>query len=333
MRILYVQRKAGPGVYSLESYFSLVRQHLPPGLNAEIAVAPRESRGVWPRIANIFWARRQQADVTHITGDIHYLTYLLDKRRTVLTVLDCVFVQNPSRLRRALLRLLWLKLPEQRVAVITTISEFTRQQVIAETRCDPEKVKVVYACASPRFRRLDKPWNGQLPTVLHVGTTFNKNLERLCQALEGITCRLHVIGALSASQREALRGLDYVNSVHLSDEQMLQAYEDCDMLAFVSTYEGFGLPIVEANAVGRPVVTSRIASMPEVAGNAACLVDPFDVGSIRSGLLKVLESADYRRELVENGLENAKRFDPSLIAHQYAELYRGLKEPVPDFER
>ena len=96
------------------------------------------------------------------------------------------------------------------------------------------------------------------------------------------------------------------------------------MVVFVSTYEGFGLPILEGNAVGRPVITSNISSMPEVAGDAACLVNPFDEAEIRNGVLKVIKESSYRQELVAKGLINVKRFRPEEIAKQYAELYKDI---------
>jgi glycosyltransferase involved in cell wall biosynthesis len=93
------------------------------------------------------------------------------------------------------------------------------------------------------------------------------------------------------------------------------------MVLFASTYEGFGLPIIEAQATGRPVVTSRVTAMPEVAGDGACLVDPYDVASIRSGVLRVLGDRGYRDSLVHRGFENVRRFEPGRIAAQYARLY------------
>jgi glycosyltransferase involved in cell wall biosynthesis len=84
------------------------------------------------------------------------------------------------------------------------------------------------------------------------------------------------------------------------------------------------MPIVEANAVGRVVVTSNLLSMPEVAGGAAHLVDPFDVSSIRSGILKVIEDDSYREALITKGFANRKRFDTRQIAQEYAEIYRLL---------
>ena len=85
------------------------------------------------------------------------------------------------------------------------------------------------------------------------------------------------------------------------------------------------MPIVEANAVGRPVVTSNVASMPEVAGNAACLVNPFDTESIRTGILRVIEDAAYRSELIAYGRINAKRFDADNIANQYLAIYQEMQ--------
>ena len=70
------------------------------------------------------------------------------------------------------------------------------------------------------------------------------------------------------------------------------------MLTFVSTYEGFGLPILESQATGRPVVTSNVSSMPEVAGDAACLVNPYDADSIREGILRVINDDAYRKDLM-----------------------------------
>jgi len=98
------------------------------------------------------------------------------------------------------------------------------------------------------------------------------------------------------------------------------------MLVFASTYEGFGLPIVEAQATGRPVVTSNILSMPEVAGGAACLVDPFNVASIREGIAKVIQDSSYREYLVRLGFENVKRFQPENIAKNYLDIYTNILE-------
>jgi glycosyltransferase involved in cell wall biosynthesis len=131
------------------------------------------------------------------------------------------------------------------------------------------------------------------------------------------------VGRLSTSQTAALvtAGIDYSTSVNLSAAQMREAYEQCDIVAFTSTYEGFGMPIVEANAIGRPVVTSNVAAMPEVAADAACLVNPFEIESIRSGIERVINDAAYRHEIVANGFDNAARFAPTEVAKLFERIY------------
>jgi glycosyltransferase involved in cell wall biosynthesis len=119
-------------------------------------------------------------------------------------------------------------------------------------------------------------------------------------------------------------GIDYENYVGLSRQELVAQYADADLLLFASTYEGFGLPIVEAQAVGRPVVTSNILPMPEVAGDGAYFVDPFDVASIRAGVLHVVDNAEQRNRLVEAGLRNVERFRIAAVARKYAELYREI---------
>ena len=81
---------------------------------------------------------------------------------------------------------------------------------------------------------------------------------------------------------------------------------------------------MEANAVGRPVITSNLLSMPEVAGDAACIVDPYNIAEIRAGILRIINDEFYREALIHNGFSNALRFDPKEIARQYIELYKEL---------
>jgi glycosyltransferase involved in cell wall biosynthesis len=118
--------------------------------------------------------------------------------------------------------------------------------------------------------------------------------------------------------------VEYEWQAGLSQEQLIGKYIQADMLVFVSTFEGFGLPIVEANAIERPVVTSNASSMPEVASTAACLVDPYDISSIREGILKVIHDDDYREQLLANGRINKERFHPKAIAESYYLIYKGI---------
>lgn len=327
IRVTHFQRRADRALQnSVERLYEDVRAHLSADIQVSVCINRFFSRGLLGRIYDIVRAPYYQGDVNHVTGDVHFLTYLLDRRRTVLTILDCVLLERLHGIKRWLLWLFWYWLPEKRCVAITVISEATRQQVLRHLRCDPDKVRVIYCNVSDEFKPVPRPFNVSRPRLLQIGAGPNKNVEAIATALAGMDCELIVIGPLSATQINVLKQhrVSYTNFVNLSREALLEQYHCCDMVVFASTYEGFGLPIVEANAVGRPVVTSNIWSMPEVAGEAACLVDPFDVVSIRAGISRVIEDATYRKFLVERGFENVKRFQIEDITAQYETLYRSI---------
>jgi glycosyltransferase involved in cell wall biosynthesis len=171
-----------------------------------------------------------------------------------------------------------------------------------------------------------REFNVQRPTVLLIGTLPHKNLERMVQALAAIPCRLRIVGRLTGQQRTLLEklGHEFVNEFDLTTAQMAHAYRECDVVGFASLFEGFGMPILEGQASGRPVVTSRQSPMQEVAGEGACLVDPNDVESIRAGFARVIGDAAYRSGLIEHGLRNVAQYRPERVAVMYLDLYREL---------
>jgi glycosyltransferase involved in cell wall biosynthesis len=323
MTVALYHRKPFPGNFSIERVFAAVCEALPRDIETK-AWSCRFHRGLFRRVWNLLEAPFRQGSINHIVGDVHYLALALPGRRTILTVHDCVQARGASGLRRLALVLLWYRLPVKRCVGVTVISEFTKRELLKHVRCDPGRITVIYDPVSPQFVPYAKPFNAQCPVILQVGTGHNKNVLRVAEALDGLRCHLDVIGRLSEEQREALNRhqVAYTESWDLSSEEIVDRYRHCDIVLFASIYEGFGLPIVEANATGRPVITSDAGPMPEVAGSAACLVDPLNVSSIRNGILRVIEDEGYRDELIARGFENAKRFSADLIAEQYAVLYR-----------
>lgn len=327
MRVIHFMRHPRPAALSIERVYEDVRKALPSHIQVVEWLCRFPSKGVLPRLRDAWAARRHQGDVNHVTGDSHYLTFFLDSRRTVLTVHDLVSLGRLRGLTRFFFWLFWYWLPVARSRVVVTISESTRQALISSLRCRPGKIVVVHNPVSKEFRPAPKEFRTECPRILQVGTKENKNVGRVIAALEGIHCTLTIIGPLTEEHRNLLarHRIQYENHIGLNREDLLAEYVRADMLVFASTCEGFGLPIVEANAVGRPVVTSCTSSMPEVAGDGACLVDPNDVMSIRNGIMKVISNEAYRRSIVAAGYENALRFRAEDVALKYATIYEHIR--------
>lgn len=325
LRVTQLQRKAISGYYSVERVFEDVRLSLmsDASLLLRLRVNDYPSHGVLPRLTDAWRAIRFQSDVTHITGDVHYLAWWTRSSRTVLTVLDCVSLHRLNGMRRAIFKWLWYTIPVRRAHTITVISEFTRRELVAETGCDPEKIVVIYPHLSDEFVRMDRPFRLTRPRILQIGTKPNKNVGRLIEALSGLDVVLVIVGELSATHREMIsqHGLEVVNKVDLSRDELMNEYREADLIAFVSTYEGFGLPIIEAQAVGRAVVTGNTCSMPEVAGEGGVVVDPEDVSAIRAAFIRLIEDDAHRRDVIEAGFRNIERFRLHVIAAQYSALY------------
>ena len=328
MKVVFFNRKPRAlGNFSVESYFKQIRENLPATIEAISLDMPFESNGLWRRLANAIYCMFHQGDVNHITGDIHYVGVFLSKKKTLLTILDCGMLHQTAGLKHKILKLFWFTLPIQRATHLTAISTATKDDILHFVPCNPDKISIVYVSIQDRFQPFPKSFNQHQPRILHVGTAPNKNLERLIPALKDIPCTLVIVGKVN----DSLKALIQENNIQaecierrLSDDEILDQYHQCDILSLVSTLEGFGMPIVEANAVGRPVITSNTTSMPEIAGDAAVLVDPFDISSIREGILTIIQNQQLREELVQNGLQNHLRFQPKQLAAQYAELYSQL---------
>jgi glycosyltransferase involved in cell wall biosynthesis len=221
-------------------------------------------------------------------------------------------------------------MPVKRCDVVVAISEKTKSDVCRLTGCCQNKVVVIPNPVSTEFRYSEKPFDSARPTVLQVGTRYNKNVMRLIEAVKGLGVRVLFIGNVTKAQEHALvgYGVEWEQRSNLADAEVACAYRESDIVTFVSCSEGFGLPIVEAQATGRPVLTSDRSPMREVAGGGARLVDPGDVGSIRRAIIELIENPETRNELVRKGRENVARFQAMRVAEQYAELYRSVSASV-----
>lgn len=323
-----VGRKPFRGQFSIEASFDRLAAELRGyGVVVRQREAPVHSRGLFNRLRiGAFAARRTDADVVHITGDIHFAA-LTAPRPLILTVHDLERLSRLSGIRRALFRLFWLWLPCRRADRITVVSNATRRRLVSELPFLVDKVDVIPTLVSDVFRFIPARAFPNVPTILQIGTKPNKNLTRLAEAMKGLKARLVVVGKVDTPLAATFEANGITVEAHsdLTEIEIAALYADSDLVTLVSTEEGFGMPIIEAQTVGRPVLTSNISSMPEVAGvGGAYFVDPYDVSAIRSGLIAIFSDEALREALITSGRANAKRFEAGAVADQILEIYASI---------
>jgi glycosyltransferase involved in cell wall biosynthesis len=326
---LFFRKTRPTGNVSIENSFAEIVDAFPKnnGFTLDTFVSSFYSNGFLPRLRAIFEVRQHQVAINHITGDTNFLALGLPHRKTILTIHDCGLLDGKNKLARWILLQFWLKLPVKKSQIVTAVSEATKQDIIRLTGCDADKIAVIPTVIKSSFSYSPKAFQRDYPTILHIGNSPNKNLERHAHALAGLPCHLHIVGQISTAQIDLLKHLklDFSISYNLTDAAMQSAYEQADILLFCSTIEGFGMPIIEAQTVGRVVVTSTVSAMPDVSGGGACLADPLSISDIRRAIERVLTDDNYRNSLIDKGLQNIKRFNPETVARQYAALYEAIE--------
>ncbi|MDF3130392.1 glycosyltransferase family 1 protein [Kiritimatiellaeota bacterium B1221] len=279
-------------------------------------------------IRNGLYARKKKADVYHISGESHFLSIFLPRKKTILTVHDCIVLDKLSGVKQFLMRWGFFALPSWWVGTVTTISQASLEELRKWTKL---RLKNAVVIPDPLpfdvdCTKLKQPSDSEL-VFLTIGTKANKNIERCIEAASGLSCKLLLIGRLTPSMINSLESLkiEYENRYDLSDEELLQSYRDADCLLFPSLAEGFGMPILEAQAMGIPVITSNCSSMPEVGGEGALYVEPTSVESIRKSIKDILSDQELVKRLCKEGNENVGRFLPHSVARQYIELYQKIE--------
>ena len=297
---------------------------------------PFTSKGIFSILFNLIFLTRFKNGLFHITGDVHYAILALPTDRTILTIHDLVFLHTYKGLRRALLKWIFLDLPVKKAKYITTISEKSKQEILDYTNCDPQKILIIPNPVDPIFASSTSSTSSTPSTsstsstpstILFLGTKANKNLEISIAALFGLDVHLRIIGELSRKQKEMLSkfNIHYSSDFSISPEQLAAEYTNADLILFPSTYEGFGLPVIEGFQAGKPVITSNISPMKEVAGDAALLADPTSIASIRDHVIKLLADQQLQTQLVAAGKEKVKQYQPGFIAEAYQQLWSKFK--------
>jgi glycosyltransferase involved in cell wall biosynthesis len=265
---------------------------------------------------------------------------------TVLTVYDAIPLACPqyySLMQRLIFRLAH-RMALRSARVVLAISESTKADLLRHFKLNAAKLVVTPLAAEGRFapqtdvrlQSVREKYRLPLRYVLYFGSNKpHKNLPRLVTAFlqsarRGCEPEAHLViaGSWDARFPEAQKAAAGHRSVHflgpVAEQDLPALYAGALVFAFVSEYEGFGLPPLEAMACGTPVIAGNTSSLPEVVGDAGLLVDPRDIGAISSALDRALGDAELRSDLSRRSLERAARFSWEITARQTLDAYRSI---------
>ena len=306
------------------------------------AASNKLAKIVWPNLVLPRRAARDNFDVIHATT--HYGTFVPCKYRNVITLTDVSPLLHPETHGRGqvMYHRYLLPLVLKRADAVVTISHSSKKDIVACCRIGEEKVHVIHLGVDGKFVPAaagESPFTRSLPEryILNIGTLeARKNLPRLLEAYaiargKGLDLKL-LIGGAPGWRLSNLAGIvekfklekDVVFLGFVEDADLPVLYSRASYFVYPSIYEGFGMPLLEAMACGTPVITSNCSSMPEVAGDAALLVDPLDVTDIADRMLELAGSPDLRDRLRSAGLARAARFSWRETARRTMDVYRGL---------
>ncbi len=260
-----------------------------------------------------------------------YNAPLLISRRFVFTIHDLNHIDRPEN--KSILKGIYYRIVMRRACRnadhVLTVSEFSRQRIIAWAQVNPDHVVNVGNGVDDRYHPTVLPFSPGYPYLLCVSNRkAHKNEPMVVRAFgqAQIDCNIRLIFTGPASKKlvTLARSLGVEDRViftgRVSEEALPGLYRGALALVFPSLYEGFGLPVIEAMACGTPVLTSNTTSLPEVAGDAALLVDPYDTEAISDGITRIVNDNDLRSLLSTRGIEQSKKYSWEATAERVKQV-------------
>lgn len=320
-KVCYIFRDQRSGNFSIEELFKRIILQLDGRVQTERFFCQTS------KIETLQAISKLKSDLFHITGDVNYVSMALPKHKTLITVHDIGHFENTLKgWKKQVYRKLWMDFPFSKAKHLTAISHFTKSRLVETLNIDPEKITVVHN-PRPDFKPAPYPELNGFFNIVQIGGGRNKNINNLIEAVRGIDgVRLLLVRRFDQALEQKMNDLGIVHEWHslLNYEEVEKMYAKSHALFFASDYEGFGVPILEAQCVGRPVITSNIASMPEVAGDGALSVDHKSVAEIKNAIMKLMADEQLRNELIDKGFLNKEKFGIENTCEGYLSVYRGF---------
>lgn len=290
-----------------------------------------------------------QVDLFHATD--FTLPPTLPNTKTIVTVHDLSFVRVSDTASPKLKEYLDKVVPRSigKATHVIADSQATKDDLIELYNTPSDKITVLLSGIDSRYHVISdldylltmrNKYNiPDVPYIFSIGTIQpRKNYSRLIHALKilrdsGYDLHLVIAGGRGWLEDEMYQTLDETQLhevVHLigfaDDADVAKLYNAAECVAFPSLYEGFGFPVLEGMACGTPVLTSNVSSLPEVAGDAAIMVNPYDIEAIAEALRQIIDDTELRETLIKRGLQQASRFNWENSAINLLKIYKSVLE-------
>ncbi|HEX8551478.1 MAG TPA: glycosyltransferase family 1 protein [Abditibacteriaceae bacterium] len=309
----------------------------------ETVVLPAQNSRLWTLVALPRWARRARPDLVHV----QYLAPLTLCCPFVSTIHDVVWRAQPATFPPLHRTILTRFMPgtARRAAKIICGSEAAKQDIARYLRVRKMKIKVMPYAVESRFHQAAKDGItavaisavraryglGEQPYILSVGVRQpRKNLARLQTSFARLKNahpdwphQLVIVGKEGWGEETAAPS-DTIFTGYVADDDLPALYAGAEVFAYPSLYEGFGLPVVEAQCCSTPVLTSNISSLPEAAGGAALLVNPYSEEELARGLERILTDAPLRNDLRARAEKHVKNHTPESLALATLAIYQSV---------
>ena len=278
----------------------------------------------------------------------HFFNFTIPKNikgKVIITIYDTVFFSAPETMgdMKAISE---YKYAAERSDLIITISESAKSDIIKHFNVDEKKIQIVtpgidlqkysYNYTDIELENVRKKYDLPQNYILYLGTIEpRKNIERIVKAFKNYKkevkddLKLVIVGNKGWKYDNIMKliesmGTDIIITGYIDEEDKIPIYKLAQFFVFPSLYEGFGMPVLEAMAAGVPVVTSNVSSLPEVAGDAAILVDPLSEDEIFEAYKKIRSDSNYREEMIQKGYEQAKKYQWKYSVKVLEQIYEKI---------
>tara|TARA_B100000315_G_scaffold212472_1_gene209859 strand:- start:2068 stop:3189 length:1122 start_codon:yes stop_codon:yes gene_type:complete len=280
-------------------------------------------------------------------GPSYIIPFIKKGFKTIATIHDIAFFLYPDMepLKFRIYMRCMIKAITKRADLIIAVSASTKSDLVNILNVPEEKIRVVHSAVNEKYYKLEhknssikKKYNINKNYFLFVGDLLpRKNISKLFEAFSLLPERIKneyqivIVGGRKYSFKRienTLKENNLTSSViftgYINEEDILLLYNSADIFVFPSFYEGFGFPILEAMSCGVPVITSNVSSMPEIAGDAAILIDPNDSEELAGAISTLVDDADLRQKKIEAGFKRANLFSLKKMTEKTVNIYKEL---------